>query len=394
LGTCPGCKMDIVPKGKVTDPKRQVELAVEGDEQPAVPPQFKRKAGQGREKVTHLSIHFGVILGRIPPYLIEPSDWITCLLHLNLCIVRGLFQRTIVAPFGKLPKVTEKQKISHAEQIDAMAALLCTAGLKIKKSKLMKNPSKEVSHYDERLKNSGLGGRDAEFMMNARNSILLLMFPEATCGPWYTDEELFASKESYEQYMSDSEHQDTYSSEAMKQSYRVRRAWHSWDKTWKLLTKKMEYPADPTEVQMRQVWAVRADEVFELSKIFVSSWVAAVGATQGLYLHILVKHIPGQIRENGDLNTRQTQGLEHCHHTRKEVGMHATNRKQGQRLKTMMAHSLLKRASMQKDEVQMQIHSETLIKIYKKNYDARKFTKIQRLDCARAMCESESGYID
>ena len=394
LGKCPGCDKEIVPKGEVKDRAKQVAIAVEGDVVPVVS-QLKRKKGQA--KVTHSSLHFGVVLGRIPPYLLEPSHWITCLLHLNLCIVRGLFTRTIVAEFGKLPQDTAEQKISHAKQVDAMAALLDQAGLKMKKNKLTKNASKEVSNYDERLKNSGLGGRDAEHLMNARNAILMLMFPEASCGPWYSDEELFASQESFDQYETDAEKQHEFSSTAMKHSYRVRRAWYTWDKTWKLLTKKMEYPADDpstlTKVEVKKVWAARADEVFELSKIFVTCWVSSVGATQGLYLHILVKHIPDQIREYGDLNTRQTQGLKHCHAARKRVGLHATNRKAGQRIKTMLAHVVLKKESMQQDEKQANCLREALMKQKKSDYDRDRFAKLQRLENARLLCEADVGLV-
>ena len=69
---------------------------------------------------------------------------------MNLCIVRGLFTRTIVAELGKLP-----QNASFTKIIDAMAELLCTAGLKIKKNKLKKNTGKAASKYDERLKTAG-----------------------------------------------------------------------------------------------------------------------------------------------------------------------------------------------------------------------------------------------
>ena len=61
-----------------------------------------------------------------------------------------------------------------------------------------------------------------------------------------------------------------------------------------------------------------------------------------MYLHLLVAHFPSQIRMYGDMRVRQTQGLEHCHAIRKEIGRKATNRKKGQRLLTMLTHHVVR----------------------------------------------------
>jgi hypothetical protein len=50
----------------------------------------------------------------------------------------------------------------------------------------------------------------------------------------------------------------------------------------------------------------------------------------------------------------QMQGLEHCHRQRKKVEMNVTNRTKKQRLDAMMAYSVLKLASEQKDELKIQ----------------------------------------
>ena len=98
----------------------------------------------------------------------------------------------------------------------------------------------------------------------------------------------------------------------------------------------MDY-SDTTKTH-REVWAERADEVELLAHEYVKGWVASVGKTQGLYLHILLRHIPEEIRKWGDLRVRSSQGLEHCHKNRKRIGLEATNRRKGQRLLTMMVH--------------------------------------------------------
>ena len=79
----------------------------------------------------------------------------------------------------------------------------------------------------------------------------------------------------------------------------------------------MDY-SDTTKTH-REVWAERADEVELLAHEYVKGWVASVGKTQGLYLHILLRHIPEEIRKWGDLRVRSSQGLEHCHKNRKRI---------------------------------------------------------------------------
>jgi hypothetical protein len=377
LGTCPGCSKQIVPKGEVTDSAAQCELANDGDNQPEVPPEFK-VLGRPRQPVTWASLHKGVKYGRTPPYKTEPTNWITCILHLNLCIVRGLFTRTIVAELGKLPQAKGAQHNTFTKLVDAMAELLCSAGLKIKKNKLTKTKGNEVGKYDERLKNSGLGGRDAEHVMNARNAILQMMYPEASCGPWIPDHILFASEEDFEDFYQEAENSDC-SVPAVRNALMVRRLWFMWDRTWKLLNSPLEIPAGLTLEEVKQVWATRATAVEEYAKSFLRSWVGAVGSTQGLYLHILVRHIPDQIRKFGDLRCRQTQGLEHCHHCRKEVGIHATNRIRGQRLEQMLAFSSLRRAAMQFDEVAMIVSKAENDRVYKAKYAKEAVAKHQRL---------------
>ena len=90
------------------------------------------------------------------------------------------------------------------------------------------------------------------------------------------------------------------------------------------------------------MWAARAKEVQEQMKKFVQAHIAAVGVTQGLYIHILHAHTHEQIAARGDLRVRQSQGLEHCHKVRKRIGCEATNRKPGERLTTMLGHVHIK----------------------------------------------------
>jgi hypothetical protein len=117
----------------------------------------------------------------------------------------------------------------------------------------------------------------------------------------------------------------------------VRRVWHAWGKCWNLLHRPMEYPDEPAPNQHKVVWKARAEMVKVEMDNFVALHVVACGVTEGLYLHILHAHAHTQIKRWGDLRVRQTQGLEHAHKIRKQIGLNATNRIKGQRLETMLA---------------------------------------------------------
>ena len=388
VGVCPGCKMEIVAEEQlVVNPNLQCVIAAEGDDEPGLPHKFVDL--NKRPSVTWTSLHLGVVYGRTPPYEVDPDNWILCLLHLNLCIVRGLFERTIVLEIGKLPRDGSFEKL-----VDAFADLLRVAGLRMKKSKL-KRTGKQVDTFDERLKNSGMGGRDAENVMNARVALLKLMFPEATRGPYIPDETLFASEKSFHEFYEAAEEYTDLNLAAIRKALDVRRAWHTWDTLWKLLQTGMDYPGGDVSMltleEVKQVWAKRADEVEVMAKAFLAHWVSAHKATQGLYLHHVARHLPDQIRKFGDLRNRQTQGLEHCHHTRKEVGTHATNRKPGERLETMMAHSTVKRALLQGDELERLVGQAEDNRKSKARYGKRVMAKQDRLDVKRMRLDEDFG---
>jgi hypothetical protein len=65
---------------------------------------------------------------------------------------------------------------------------------------------------------------------------------------------------------------------------------------------------------------------------FVTLWVNATGGTQNLYLHLLVKHLPEQVRPGTPLSMPcdpwflQTQSLESKHSFRKKIHLNRTNK--------------------------------------------------------------------
>jgi hypothetical protein len=71
---------------------------------------------------------------------------------------------------------------------------------------------------------------------------------------------------------------------------------------------------------------------------WLNAWTAAVGKTQGLYIHLFHAHVADVIRKVGDLRPFQSQGLEHCHSIRKLVARLLTNRRKlGTQSRTMQA---------------------------------------------------------
>ena len=114
--------------------KKEVPLATAGDKEPTVPESMRGKG------VTHLSLHKGVVLGRQPPFHMEPAEWLVCLLHMNLCILGGLFTRTIVNQVGKM---TDPDVDSQSM---ALWQLLKDNGLDMKEPQL-RQKNKRIDKY-------------------------------------------------------------------------------------------------------------------------------------------------------------------------------------------------------------------------------------------------------
>jgi len=131
--------------------------------------------------------------------------------------------------------------------------------------------------------------------------------PDSSCGPWVDKDILFgeqvASLAAQQRATKQAPNQ-----EAALRRFRVRFAWHAWGKCWGLLNAPLLYP-DQESVQ--QVRDVRAREVKAATAAFVESHVAAVGVTEGLYLHILHAHAHQQVAKWGDLRVRQSQVCVH-----------------------------------------------------------------------------------
>lgn len=221
-GVCPACDKTIV--AEVTDKSKQVKLAELG----AVVPNSK----SGSE--SHLSRHKGIVLGQTPPYLFQPKDWCICLLHLCLCIVSGLFQKTVVELIDKLKMPSlPKGQLTQSEQI---IKALAEVGQIMKPSKLVAK-GKNVKSQDMHTKSHTFAGRGAEMVMGIVDTFVRIVLPDFRCGPWVPIAELMdpafelseaAASRVIKQY-------PTVTIQAWLQRKRIRIAWARWEQMWRLL---------------------------------------------------------------------------------------------------------------------------------------------------------------
>jgi hypothetical protein len=288
-----------------------------------------------------LSLHLGIVYGQYPLLDIEPESWYTCIMHMNLRIVGGLFVKTVVDQVGKL-----KDNLDTSQTL-RLWDLLKSKGLYMKQPKL-KAKSKKLEQYDLHFKSHSFAGRDAEILMRVYGECLDIIYPAT---------------------------QLSSNTEAREQVVRARSAWNHWAVVWKLLNTDIDY-GDFSKETIRKVRLDQADRVRDSAFEFRKHWVAAVGATQGLYMHIVCAHIPDEVARAGDLRPYQTQGLEHCHKKRKQVGFNGTNRKKGQRTGTMMTNILVL------DHVSKELSETQYASEHTKKKEAqvkRLFAKIERL---------------
>ena len=206
-GTCPGCKYKIVKV--VTRPDKEMKLAQPDDDQPSIGKSLK---GRG---LTWLEMHFGVAYGKYPLYKsIDPSDWISCILHLNLRIVGGLITKTI---YNQI----DKNKVAGEKQEQAITKILKERQIYVKTSSLVPK-SRNVSKAKADFKQHSFSGKDAETLLHCYLPLL-----NVVCSP--------------EARKASSEVEDNFQHR--------KRAWKQYALTWKLIN------------TLHDDWSVWADEV-------------------------------------------------------------------------------------------------------------------------------------
>ena len=240
--------------------------------------------------VSWLEAHFGIIYGHHPLINIAVRRWILCLLHMNLRIVGGMFNKLVGYQIGKYGDEEAQQK--------AIAAKLSEGAVWIREAQLEKK-SKNLNAAFK--KDISFVGCDAVSIVGLSEELMEIVCPAAA-----------RSKDAALQNFYDG---------AME-------CWNLWEELWRVLNNAI----DSTDATAR---GARADEVQKLADAWLDAWVDVVGNTQGLYIHLLHAHLADWVRELGDLRPYQSQGLEHCHSVRKLIAKMLTNRqKYGKRSRT------------------------------------------------------------
>jgi hypothetical protein len=312
-GRCPGCNADVVTKlckckkCGLCEADQQCEIAKPGDTRPT------RKIN-GK---THLQAHFGVVYGRYPVFKIFMDQLVICILHLNLRIMGALFERTVLGEAGKhcdSPSTNPKVRVEdNCGQL--FAFLKDDIGLPITKITAQKGSQVQTNWLSvNRYSFSGPDARDFIEKKGWVRALDLVMPKSARNG------DAFLKKK----------HDDAII------------AWECWClELWPLINNKA-IAAD-----------TKADQVQTKAVEFVTRFRDACGRTTcHLYPHLLVAHLPNQIRDLPcDITFFQTQGLEHRHKQRKTS--HHNQRKP----RTPVKHAV--RAYMKKDGTVVRAHLQS-----------------------------------
>ena len=357
LGKCPGCLLDIV--AQVVHSTTQTKLLTSTSHVP------KKKVG----KKTHLEAHFGICAGQRCVFNADPENFVVCMLHARLCIIGGLFVRLIVNQVGKLKQAYKNAGCSvgsvEYEPAQLVVDILGKYGLEMKASKITDQTAKKLDTVNYQYKSFSFVGRDSELLLAAHLDLLRVVYPPALTGPWLSESVVHGEDVAAKQALSVAE-QKAKNKEAFRQLLRARQVYKAWIRLWAVWN---------SDLAVGSTWSARADEVKHLADIFCEKHVAACGATQGLYLHIIPAHVPDQIRKWGDMRRRQSQGLEHCHSIRKMIGKQCSNKKKSQRMETILTHVTIIE-NLMRDE------SGRLSDLHEKRKQAklkRHYTKLKRL---------------
>lgn len=252
-------------------------------------------------KLTWLQMHKGIMFGKFPLWNIPVNRWVLCILHMNLRIVGGMFNALVRDYICETAGSSQDQK-------NELYKLLRDSGVWIKEKHLDK---KKLSLNAKQMPKVSFIGRDTETITTLSDHIMEIVHPKAV-----------------------REEQSRKGKAALKQYERSMACWAAWKKVWRLLNTDL----DSTSATAR---ADRVSAVAEAGQHWLTTWLAAHKATQGLYIHLLVKHLPDLIREFGDLRPYQSQGLEHAHSRRKKIADRNTNKRTGESGRTAQAMGAL-----------------------------------------------------
>lgn len=273
-GECPACKLTIVSH-KPTK-KNETPLAKPGMKDPKVPPEFARMDGRKKTLPSHTDLHYGVLYGSEIVLQIEPDLFAICILHLNLRMVGNMLKMSMFSNLNK----------GQGKKAEALWELLVRLGIPIRQVKCTKDTS--VVDWFKTISSHSFAGADAARMLVIWEKALEIVFP--------ADEVARGSPELKTKVAA------------------YKSVWSQYCQIWSLLN-------DLTITK-----EAKATELEKKSPQFALAWRTAFGSTPTLYMHLLLDHVPSQLRSFPiDLWYLQTEGLEHCNKMRKQFAALMTN---------------------------------------------------------------------
>jgi hypothetical protein len=219
------------------------------------------------------------------------------------------------------------------EQADAIYTALKLAGVKSLNRKKLDKKSKKLDEFG--VKKWSFGGGEAQYIATVWNHLIKIIYPEDTRQ---------TNKPAFD-FLT-----------------RLQAAYEQYTCIWKMLNTPIEYTPERDNKEAKKE---RADIVEEMGAKFRKLWISAFGPTKHVYLHRLVAHIPDEIRQLGDLYTRQTQGLEHSHKDRKQTLFLNSNSIPGQRRPTVLIQTIVRHAT------ELHFDDEEVIESNKRTQQAR-----------------------
>jgi hypothetical protein len=263
------------------DKKTQRPLARPGDPTPPKPYRFK--------DVCHSTLHFNQKIGQLPLLKLPAEKWCICVLHMHLAIVGMIFKKSVLED-NSLGSLMSGGR-SEGTLAHGLFLLLKAAGVHLK---LPHAPENDVNKFYHSISKHKFAGADASKLLAVWPQVMQLVFP---------DSRRKGNKPLQERY-------DNHC-----------HVWKFWaDQLWPLIQN--------TDIDRTQ----KANQLQSKAIEFVTLWVNATGGTQNLYLHLLVKHLPEQVRPGTPLSMPcdpwflQTQSLESKHSFRKKIHLNRTNK--------------------------------------------------------------------
>jgi hypothetical protein len=269
-GTCPGCDKEIVEK--VSNKATQVQVAKPGMPQP-----------RGRvDGKSHLQAHQNQRTGTGPLIDVPLARWVLCVLHLHLRIVGALFKSTILEVIGKFHVKGVKNCDDTGTVAELIFNFLTDEGIHVKKKT---DPGNVISTFYNSISKHSFHGGDCSVMERIWERLCEMNYPASMCDVT----------------------SPTWDRDVASRKKNVMKIWAMWfEEIWPLINNsELDKEAHASKVEVEGIK-------------FLKLWKKVIGDTTHLYPHMLVAHLPDQIRElSGHITLYQTSGLEHKHSWRK-----------------------------------------------------------------------------